>query len=296
MMKDSAYQGPLRLAHRGVVQAAPENTIGAFVAARDMGLEGLEIDVRLSRDGEVVVIHDGNLTRLTLGHPTLFSYANIADLSWEQLAKVELPFANHLLEEEPPYGSEHEFLAIRPEQILGQESGRSYPEALAREPRMAKLMRLEEFLRWLEAEAPGMLAEIEVKAPGAALPIFSLLEQSPVADRCIVFSGQPKYIEELQKTAAAQGKPKGVRLGANIRCLTPEIRQSIPAMDLYEVGMNAEHIPPEDVRWLAERDIRVFANLGDYPAWWSRLYNLGVAGLKTNYAAAFTAHWKQMQE
>jgi len=69
------YTGPMRIAHRGVVQAAPENTIGAFDAAFELGLEGIEVDVRLSRDREVVVVHDSNLTRLTLGHPCNHSHA-----------------------------------------------------------------------------------------------------------------------------------------------------------------------------------------------------------------------------
>lgn len=291
-MQHTNYRGPMRFAHRGVVQAAPENTLGAFEAAAEMGLEGIEIDVRLSRDGEVVVIHDQNLTRLTLGHPTLHSHRAIEDLTWEELARVELPFANHLLETDPPPGSEREFLAILPERMLGQEEGRGYATELLREPRMAKLMRLQEFLAWLEG-TPGLVAEIEVKAPGAALPIFRLLDTSPAANRCIVFSGQPDYLEELQAAARSQGKPAGVRLGANIRWLTDATKEKLPSMDLYEVGMNAGAISATDVAWLAHHGICVFSNLGDYPAWWESMASLDIAGFKTNYAKAFTAWWQQ---
>ena len=285
-------KAPLRLAHRGVVQAAPENTIGAFEAAKQMGLEGIEIDVRLSRDGEVVVVHDGNLTRLTLGHPTMQSHANIVDLTWEELSRVELPYANHLLDDVPPPGSENEQVAIRPMRMLGQERGRGYLEELQREPRMARLLTLRDFLRWLE-QVPHMLVEIEVKAPAAALPIFNLLEGSPVADRCIVFSGEPAYIHEMQTLAVQMGKPRGVRLGANIRWLDEAHKQQIQGMDFYEVGLNAEHVSPEDVRWLADRGISVFSNLGDYTSWWRAVNTLGLAGFKTNYAAAYTAWWAQ---
>jgi len=56
---------PLRLAHRGDWRSAPENTIAAFLAALDIaGCDGLEFDVRLSRDGVPVCYHDETLTRV----------------------------------------------------------------------------------------------------------------------------------------------------------------------------------------------------------------------------------------
>jgi glycerophosphoryl diester phosphodiesterase len=55
----------LRLAHRGDFRAAPENTIAAFEAAmRVPGCDGVELDVRLARDGTPVVIHDASLRRV----------------------------------------------------------------------------------------------------------------------------------------------------------------------------------------------------------------------------------------
>jgi glycerophosphoryl diester phosphodiesterase len=48
----------LNFAHRGASAAAPANTLTAFRLAAEMGADGIELDVQLSRDGEVVVIHD----------------------------------------------------------------------------------------------------------------------------------------------------------------------------------------------------------------------------------------------
>jgi len=48
----------LVLAHRGYHADAPENTLGAFAAAVKLGVDGIETDVRLSRDGLPVIIHD----------------------------------------------------------------------------------------------------------------------------------------------------------------------------------------------------------------------------------------------
>ena len=55
------------LGHRGASGHAPENTLEAFKLAMDMGAEGFELDVHLSKDGELVVIHDETVDRTTDG-------------------------------------------------------------------------------------------------------------------------------------------------------------------------------------------------------------------------------------
>ncbi len=49
---------PRVLGHRGARHAAPENTLRAFRLARDEGADGIEIDVRMTADGELVIAHD----------------------------------------------------------------------------------------------------------------------------------------------------------------------------------------------------------------------------------------------
>ncbi len=56
---------PLIAAHRGASGYAPENTMAAFVLAVKLGADLLELDVRMSKDGELVVIHDGTVDRTT---------------------------------------------------------------------------------------------------------------------------------------------------------------------------------------------------------------------------------------
>jgi glycerophosphoryl diester phosphodiesterase len=56
---------PLVFAHRGGAALAPENTIAAFDRGLALGADGLELDVRLSRDGVPVVHHDETLERTT---------------------------------------------------------------------------------------------------------------------------------------------------------------------------------------------------------------------------------------
>lgn len=57
----------LVIAHRGFSGAAPENTMAAFKKAMATGADMVELDVHLSRDGEVVVTHDDTLNRCTNG-------------------------------------------------------------------------------------------------------------------------------------------------------------------------------------------------------------------------------------
>lgn len=54
-------------AHRGCSGTYPENTIAAFQAAAELPITGVEIDVHLTRDGEIVVIHDEKVNRTTNG-------------------------------------------------------------------------------------------------------------------------------------------------------------------------------------------------------------------------------------
>lgn len=57
----------LIIGHRGARNLWPENSLAGFEKTRDLGVEGVEFDVHLSRDGEIVVIHDPSLERTTEG-------------------------------------------------------------------------------------------------------------------------------------------------------------------------------------------------------------------------------------
>ena len=54
-------------AHRGASGYAPENTLEAFELAVRMGADGVELDVHMTRDGELVVAHDEALSRVSNG-------------------------------------------------------------------------------------------------------------------------------------------------------------------------------------------------------------------------------------
>lgn len=58
---------PMLIGHRGAAGLAPENTIASFAKAIEIGVDAVELDVRASRDGQVVVIHDDAVDRTTNG-------------------------------------------------------------------------------------------------------------------------------------------------------------------------------------------------------------------------------------
>lgn len=57
----------LNIAHRGFKGKYPENTMLAFEKAIEAGADGIEFDLHLSKDGELVIIHDESLERTTDG-------------------------------------------------------------------------------------------------------------------------------------------------------------------------------------------------------------------------------------
>jgi glycerophosphoryl diester phosphodiesterase len=59
---------PFIFAHRGASSQAPENTLASFNLAVEQGADGIELDVKLSADGHVVVIHDPTTDRTTGEH------------------------------------------------------------------------------------------------------------------------------------------------------------------------------------------------------------------------------------
>lgn len=61
-------------AHRGFCGKYPENTMLAFRKALEAGVDGIELDVQLTKDGHVVIIHDETVNRTTNGTGTVVSY------------------------------------------------------------------------------------------------------------------------------------------------------------------------------------------------------------------------------
>lgn len=255
------YTGPWRMAHRGVCQIAPENTLEAFRAAYHTGIEGLEIDIRMTQDGVILIHHDETLERMTCGGQTPCSKA-VKDCTWEELERLQIPYANHLL-------------------------GRNDPEDL----RTAKLMRLSDLFEWMNGLTRRVILEIEYKAEGMMPELCRVLQTFDKRSDCVIFASDPAMITEIQQYVKLHTLPDGVKLGANIGRLTQEWKDRIPLMKLFEVGLDIDALEREDIAWLRARGMMVFSNLGDTPEGWNMICTRSLTGFKTDDTAAFTAWW-----
>ncbi|MDR6197671.1 glycerophosphodiester phosphodiesterase family protein [Siphonobacter sp. SORGH_AS_0500] len=69
-------------AHRGASGLAPENTLATFQEALQQGADYLEIDVRTTRDSQLVILHDGTLDRTTMAN------GKVSDRTWGEIKSV----------------------------------------------------------------------------------------------------------------------------------------------------------------------------------------------------------------
>lgn len=76
----------MNLAHRGASAYAPENTLAAFYKAVELGANGIELDLRATQDGVIVVFHDATVDRTTNGN------GRVKDYTWDQLKSLDAGF------------------------------------------------------------------------------------------------------------------------------------------------------------------------------------------------------------
>ena len=76
------------LGHRGASGYAPENTLPSFAMALEQGADGVELDVQLTKDGEIVVIHDETIDRTSNGRGW------VKDLTLAELRQYDYNYQN----------------------------------------------------------------------------------------------------------------------------------------------------------------------------------------------------------
>jgi glycerophosphoryl diester phosphodiesterase len=74
---------PLAIAHRGHSKEFPENTLEAYRAAIELGVQMIECDVNLTRDGTLVMMHDWKLDRTTNGA------GPVKDATWDEIQRLD---------------------------------------------------------------------------------------------------------------------------------------------------------------------------------------------------------------
>jgi glycerophosphoryl diester phosphodiesterase len=139
---------PLLVAHRGGAKLAPENTMAAFRSAlADWRADMLELDVHLSADGEVVVIHDPTVDRTTDGTGAVRS------LPWAALAELDAGYRFASANDATPFRG-----------------------------RGVRIPRLEELLE----EFPGPASTSSARRRDVAAPLVRLVQRHGAAHRVLV--------------------------------------------------------------------------------------------------------------
>jgi glycerophosphoryl diester phosphodiesterase len=153
---------PVVIAHRGGRGLWPENTIFAFRRAVEMGVDALELDVRGSADGELVVLHDERVDRTTNGK------GRVQDLSWAELKSLD---------------AGHHWTA---------DAGGTYPYR----QRNIRIPRLQEVLQ--EFSGVPMSIEIKQESPPILAPFCAALRSAGLGPRVLVSSFKSDLVKAFR--------------------------------------------------------------------------------------------------
>ena len=136
--------------HRGNRAHAPENTVPSFAQAVALGVDAIELDVRLTTDGEVVVLHDPTVDRTTDGSGAVDA------MRWPEIAALDAGFR------------------------FTTDQGRTFPwrGRDARIPRFADVL----------ARFPMSFFLVEMKVSAVSAPLRRVIEAAGASSRCIVES------------------------------------------------------------------------------------------------------------
>ncbi|HEU0030101.1 MAG TPA: glycerophosphodiester phosphodiesterase family protein [Kofleriaceae bacterium] len=159
---------PIVVGHRGVPHLHQENTLAGFRRAVALGLPAVELDVRITKDGRAVCVHDSNLRRLT------GTAVHVTDLTWDEISKLRI-------RRELPMGHDAHGKPVI-QRYDREETIPLLAEVLA-ETAAALVLNVElkiELPRWWRIEAPAIVA--------------AEITRAKVANRVIVTSFDPRTL------------------------------------------------------------------------------------------------------
>ncbi|WP_324733288.1 glycerophosphodiester phosphodiesterase [Pseudomonas paeninsulae] len=243
---------PLVIAHRGGKGLWPENSLFAFERARALGVDMLEMDLQLSSDGELVVIHDSTLERTTNGQGAVVAH------SVAQLQALDAGYR------------------------WSADGGASHPyrdQGIAI-PTFAEV--LERF--------PGMPKVIEIKAPdaGMAAQLCTAIVANDQQDRVLVGSFHERSLQSFRQhcpLVATSAGPGSIRLllALNWLGLGSLLSPSYQVLQIPERHSGVQIASPRLLRTAQARGLNVqLWTINEQPAM-RRLLEQGAHGLITDY-------------
>jgi glycerophosphoryl diester phosphodiesterase len=261
----------LVVAHRGGAGLRPENTIAAFAHAIDLGAEGFELDVHLTRDAEVVVHHDYRLS------PAL---ARSAHGDW--LRRSGAPIR------ELPLEALMGFDVGRPDPR--SRYARSHPDLVPIDGERIPTLRA--VIELVRARAPGLELWIELKTerghPDATPPealaeaTVALLEEMGIAERCLLLGFEWSALAHARRIAPEIRRVHTVRAGGHllgVEALLDEIASAEGSFWFPAV----RDVTAARVEAARTRGLGVATWTANQPAEMKRLLALGVDSICTDY-------------
>jgi glycerophosphoryl diester phosphodiesterase len=191
----------LNIAHRGARAFAPENTLEAVVKAKQLGCPVAEVDVHLSRDGELIVIHDDDLVRCSNVReifPDRKSYF-VSDFTAAEIRKLDAG-GWYVRELEKPAAKRQPFLqgltAAELKEFISAEERAHYASGKVFHPTLRQLLET--------VHKHGLLLNIEIKSlprlyPGIAEKVVSLVEELKMEREVIVSSFDHEQLAIVRK-------------------------------------------------------------------------------------------------
>src|SRR5262245_3168049 len=248
--------GPVVVAHRGSSAALPEHTIGAYLRAIKEGADGLECDVRLTRAGHLVCIHDGRLERTSNGTGKV-SRQRLADLH-------ELDFGGW--HPHPEGGRETPTRVLTLERLLDAAVGAGRPLRLFIETKHPT-----RYGGDVEARLAAILRRYGLERPdddkGVRVTVMSFSALAVRRARVLLPHLEHVFLAEIMVPGLRDGRlPFGARIagpGVKLLRLNPEIVAALHRRGrrVYVWTVNT----PEDLELV--RKLGVDAVITDRPRW-----------------------------
>jgi glycerophosphoryl diester phosphodiesterase len=251
---------PLIIGHRGASAVAPENTLSPFARAVRDGADGIELDVRLSRDDVPVVIHDATLPRGRLRKRL------VAHMTLAQLKQTD----------------------------VGSWFNQRHSDLARLEYTRQTISTLDEVFQWLANRAPKrFLIYVELKcgrlrkrnedlacATVAAVQKHGLQDQSILISFNLRTVSSIKHLDGSLRTGALFGQRRALKSPSRII-------QSAVACAADEILLNHRIVNQKLIAAANARNLpAVIWTVAD-PQWIGRAGSLGIHGLITNDPAKF---------
>ena len=250
---------PLILGHRGASAVAPENTLAAFSRAIVDGADGIEFDVRLSRDHVAIVIHDASLKRTGLVDKL------VSELTAEELQRIDVG----------------RWFATGPRERMPTDQGA--PETLPTLTQVFDLFKKNNGLLYVEMKC--------TQSEGAALAadVIRITKEWNMVDRVVVESFDLSSVTEVKRIdpkirTAALFEPKLSRPISSFRRL--RIINLAQDCGADEIALHHTLASPRMIETAKAKGFEVVVWTVDDSKWIQKSRSLGIKALIANNPAA----------